>query len=144
MNFKEKVESHLIRRGDDACWGWTGNVDNKGYPRVWSREANAYVRVSRYMMDATNPKDFVCHTCHNPECCNPNHLYIGTSRDNQLDEVYRGGVGSQKITPEVAKQITELKGTATQREIGEMFGLTQSMVSRIHNGSRWDHIGERS
>jgi hypothetical protein len=85
--------------GENGCWNWTKCRRKKGH---WS---NAYGLITvvdkstarghrtmtthRAMMIAIHgpllPSQIVCHKCDNVLCCNPDHLWIGTNKENTLD-----------------------------------------------------------
>lgn len=75
--------------GPDACHLWTrrdGSAPNYGYMWVDGK----YRIVNRVIMEMLlsrplAPEEWVLHTCDNPPCCNPNHLYIGDAADNAQD-----------------------------------------------------------
>lgn len=83
----------------------------------------------------------VRHKCDNPPCINPQHLEAGTIADNNKDRKVRGRngridgqrSGRAKLTDVQATEVRELyaAGGITQRELGEMYGITQSQVSKI-------------
>lgn len=75
--------------GDDGCWPWIGckNRDGYGVFRFYKRS-----RTHRFSWmihnDMKDPgKSFVCHSCDNPTCVNPAHLWLGTHEDNMKDMV---------------------------------------------------------
>lgn len=78
--------------GSDACWPWTGSKKEKGYGQV-SRN-NRQQRVHRVAYEFHNgpiPAGlFVCHSCDNPPCCNPKHLWLGSASDNSADMRNKG------------------------------------------------------
>lgn len=87
--FWRKVE----KRGPDECWPWKGALWDKGYGqfRVDGRKLMAH-RVSLILAGRPQPSDKPqgCHTCDNPPCVNPAHLWWGTNGDNQRDCVAKG------------------------------------------------------
>ena len=82
LAFWEKVEI----RGPDECWPWTASTTSGGQGKVrWDgREIIGSHRVAFYLMYNRWP-DHACHTCDNPPCCNPSHIYDGTKSTNAKD-----------------------------------------------------------
>ena len=88
----ERFWSYVIKSGDDDCWIWTGGINIRGYGRFWfnGRLEQAH-RFAYILTKGEIPLDlYVCHSCDNPKCCNPNHLWIGTAKDNSQDMVHKG------------------------------------------------------
>jgi len=111
---------------------------------------------SRYVCELANgepptPEHQAAHSCGNGHlaCVTPGHLSWKTPKDNNADKVAHGSVnrgdrnGQAKITEEQARQIVSLKGSATQKEIGRMFGIARSTVREIHAGLIWSWLEER-
>lgn len=74
------------------CWIWINGTDRKGYGRFYiGRKSLAAHRVS-YLIFKGNIDDglCVCHTCDTPQCVNPDHLWVGTIQDNNLDRDKKG------------------------------------------------------
>lgn len=75
--------------GEFACWPWTASLDRHGYGQfnVGGRRIQRAHRVALDLsLPAGVPADkLACHTCDNPVCCNPRHLYVGTKSTNLLD-----------------------------------------------------------
>jgi len=80
----------------DYCWVWMAAQDKDGYG-IWSYDGKFW-RAHRFSFWATHghldSKSLICHTCDNPTCINPNHLYEGDSTTNNRDTVKRGRFNS--------------------------------------------------
>lgn len=87
---------------------------------------------------------FVCHTCDNRSCVNPEHLFLGTNEDNMKDAAAKGRTargeknGQVKLT---SRQILKIRGLyqsgLTQQKIADRFGIHQVHVSDIILRRRW-------
>jgi hypothetical protein len=86
--FWEKVEKH-----DHGCWLWTGALA-AGYGCLGGGPGKPLVKAHRlsYELHKGPIPDGakVLHTCDTPPCVRPDHLYVGTQRDNALDRERRG------------------------------------------------------
>lgn len=93
---KEIVRARIMARvsvNDRSCWEWTGNLNTYGYGQAYF--FNKRYMIHRVMYWLTHGGElkrsiYICHTCDNPKCCNPEHLLAGRSRDNLLDCVAKG------------------------------------------------------
>lgn len=87
-----------------GCWEWTGSTDADGYGRLrlGTREAGVAKthRLSWELAHGHIPDGLlVCHSCDNPRCVNPAHLFLGTIKDNVVDSVSKGRRAHQKAAP---------------------------------------------
>jgi len=84
-------------QGGDGCWLWTGSTGRGGYGQL--SYAGKYQRAHRVAWILTfgeiPPGMFVLHRCDVPPCCRPDHLFLGTQRDNIHDMLQKG----HHITP---------------------------------------------
>ena len=90
---EERFAKRYIVNPLTGCWDWQGGVSAKGYGRI-SAEGRS-LRASRvsweiHYPDAPIGKLCVCHTCDRPVCVNPEHLFLGTPKDNAQDSKTKG------------------------------------------------------
>lgn len=146
----------------EDCWEWKRGVNHKTeigkYGVMW---ANGYkhkchrfalsLKLGRPIKDGM----LACHTCDNPTCCNPDHLYEGTHKDNWRDCFERGRVNKEKgedrynavLTPEKVRFIRDnfssnrgCDGKLTGVALAKQFGVGPTMISSIVKRHRWKHV----
>ena len=93
------------------------------------------------------PGDMVLHSCDTPCCCNPEHLRLGTAKDNSADMVERGrsrnrtrhGEASNKakLTADQAREIYASKEAGAV--LGARYGISAAAVNHIRRGKNWAH-----
>lgn len=90
--FWEKVD----KRGPDECWPWNASRDKNGYGHFGIGNGRT-TRAHRVSWQLANSSEIpaamlACHTCDNPPCVNPAHIFIGTMADNLQDASAKGRV----------------------------------------------------
>jgi len=96
MSFDEKVSAFWskVSRTDnpDDCWEWTAYRDKAGYGIVkWGEQSGPASRVAWLLTFGAIPDGlFALHSCDNPPCCNPSHLFLGTKKTNTDDMIRKG------------------------------------------------------
>lgn len=93
---KEIILSNIIKAD---CWEWQGAKDNKGYGVVGHRRRKYKAHRLSYQAFISTPPDSlnVCHKCDNPSCVNPEHLFLGTQKDNAKDMVFKGRMNKKSL-----------------------------------------------
>ena len=90
-----------VKRGEpDVCWPFQGCTSSWGYGII-QISGKGYIasRVAYALATEEEPGKFhVCHTCDNPICCNPAHLWLGTDADNVADMFAKGREKKNTIT----------------------------------------------
>lgn len=85
---------------ENGCWVWQKFRHAKGYGGTYFRgRTDRTHRVMWMLVNGEIPKGkLVCHTCDNPPCCNPDHLWLGTIWENGQDAKRKGRCKYQKTT----------------------------------------------
>lgn len=136
-------------RGPDECWEWTAYRLDKGYG-VFHADKVVRAHVFAYEVTVGSRRDLcVLHTCDNPPCCNPGHLWLGTNQDNVDDKMSKGrhncgrgdGCGRSKLSSVEVQQIRMLITEGmTNVAIGRMFGVSDVNISCIRHGKSWRSV----
>jgi len=147
----ERLWEKIDRRGPDDCWPWTGGRMSEGYG-VIMRDDQRSARAHRIVLEETLGRELsqielACHTCDNPWCCNPAHLWVGTVAENGQDMSRKGrsltggkngNVRNAKLTRDQVLAIRDDR--RTQAAIAADYGISDSQVGRIKNGKRWSWL----
>jgi len=145
--FWEKVN----KDGKEECWDWTAYKTADGYGRMGGigRKILTAHRVSWELHNGPIPGEMcVCHSCDNPACVNPDHLWLGTHQDNMADRDEKGrhtptsGERNRhaKLTENQVMAIrSEYPGTG-QAELAEKYGVRRKTISKIICRELWAHI----
>jgi hypothetical protein len=145
----ERFWSKVERRGIDDCWEWQRGRDKDGYGSVKFRPHGQFraARVAFYLGHAKQPGDLlVCHTCDNPACCNPRHLWLGTNTDNIADRSSKGRTARQlgeahgltTLTNDAVSEI--LQSSDTQRALARRYQVDPMTISNIWRRVVWRHV----
>ena len=105
-----------IKKLSNGCWEWQGCVTKSGYGRfqVHPKTLRAH-RVAYFLIKGPIPESFlVCHTCDNRRCVNPEHLWIGSSKENTADMVQKGRL--IKIRTKKSKASSKYPGISLRKE----------------------------
>lgn len=128
LSLKRRLDFEtLIDRSDmSGCWVYTGRKDKGGYGDFAGYRAH---RVAYYLANDEQPGPLcVCHTCDNPSCVRPDHLFLGTHDDNAKDRNSKGRTAgrNRKMTWDKVREIRRLwcEGGLTCRELDRMFDYT--------------------
>lgn len=145
------------------CWEWTARRTRQGYGQFvidrggakWRTEMAH--RVSWELAHGKIPNGMlVCHKCDNPPCVNPDHLFLGSTKENARDRENKGrGVdlstvrhargeetNNAKLTDKAVREIRERykAGGVTQTQLAKEYGVNQTKISDVVNYRTWKHV----
>lgn len=137
-------------RSDAECWEWTGHRRPSGYG--WFNFDGQPMNASRAAYIITHGPIaeglVVCHSCDNPPCCNPAHLWPGSTKENAMDMVQKGRArpcqkkgedhASAILSEENVRHIRASAEGATV--LGRRFGVTPTAIYNIRKRLTWRHI----
>lgn len=133
-----------------GCWLWKGGRVPAGYGIFGiSFRVQSYAHRFSYELCIGPIPDglFVLHSCDNPPCVNPEHLWVGTMQDNHDDMIAKGRMlrGSQRPLAKLDEQKVKLIKDAIAagmelKLISEEFHVSASTISKIKRGLIWKHV----
>ena len=153
-----------VSMSEEGCWEWQGFRNAQGYGEYRHKKAH---RVSWELANGQIPDGlYVCHKCDNPSCVRPDHLFLGTAKDNVHDMITKGRahfigsdgrepsgfVGKNKGEQHRSAKLTEsqvitirsrfvsrcpINGAAA---LAAEYGVGQDSIRRIVRRDKWRHI----
>jgi len=130
----------------DNCWEWTAKRKENGYgdfaPGTRSSDRHVYAHRYSYELHYGPIPDGhqVCHRCDNPPCVRPDHLFLGTHRDNMDDMIAKGRQAHALLTPKQAADV-RIEHARGPRGIGSAlarrYGVSKHVISRIATGKTY-------
>lgn len=148
---REQFMEKVYPEPNTGCWIWAGRTDNKGYGRLSHRDTFQVAHRFSYFIhkgDFDTSKHLL-HTCDNAFCVNPDHLYLGDQRQNNIDRDKRGRQKTKrgsshklaKLNEEASVKIREIHNPKTfpTRKLAKMFGVSQCVIMKVIKGSAWKH-----
>lgn len=153
--FAEKFLRY-VEHSDDGCWLWRGCRTSDGYGRAHagefrtagSKTALAH-RLSWLLHNSDIPDgQYVCHRCDVRPCVNPDHLFLGTAKDNTQDCIAKGRArrgrlrgqehGRARLTEKDAREVLASKDS--DQALADRFGVNKTTIYSIRVGRNWKHL----
>lgn len=130
-----------VKVDSNGCWIWQGRLNHYGYGMT-KNEVGAHRRAWILFKGEINDGLFVCHKCDVRACCNPEHLFLGTQKDNLQDARRKGRMpkgdshrNSRLTEAQISAILTEPRGTS-QKTLALKYGVHQASISRVINGKQ--------
>lgn len=139
----ERFEDKYIPEPNSGCWIWIGAVDERGYARMFYEGRNAKASHVSWFLNNATPigGNYLCHRCDNPCCVNPNHLFLGTGKDNAMDMAKKGRIPHAKLRPSDIPTILERhRAGEAIRAIARDYSVSEKAIRQIFAGEAWSHV----
>ena len=134
---------------ENGCLEFRKSLDKDGYGHVMSvgKEKKKW-RANRLMLTFFEDRELergelACHTCHNPTCIEPTHIYVGSPKDNQQDMSKSGRAAhgtthhNAKLTPHKVRVIRKYAGRISQSFMADYLGVSQRAISLVVTRKLW-------
>ncbi len=141
------IESKIERITESGCWIWMAGLHEFGYGQAQiARKHWSAPRLAWTVYKSEIPAGaWVLHRCDIPQCCNPNHLFLGTPRNN-IDDMLakqrqiRGEKSHKaKLMADVARAVRSSKEKL--QVLADRHGVTIQAIWLIQHGKNWKHLG---
>ena len=132
----------------NECWEWIGHKRKKGYGTMqFDNQKQEATHASYFLYVGEIPDGlYVLHHCDNPSCVNPDHLFLGTQKDNICDCMKKGRMpsrtgernGRSKLSDDSAAAIR--LSAESSRSLSEKYKVSQQTIRSIRRGERWSGL----
>jgi hypothetical protein len=143
-----------IKKLENGCWVCGTSDSTDKYPRVkidrgnFGEDRETVHRLSYEHFKGPIPEGLlVCHSCDNPPCCNPDHLFLGTHEDNSQDAsakdrtLFGENASNVLLTENDVMQIHKKRDAGLSlREIAGQYGVSLQCIHHIVTGKNWNRL----
>ena len=156
-SIQERFDEKYTPEPNSGCWLWTASSNGLGYGKIYlDGKMELAHRISWILQNGEIPKGkghhgtCVLHKCDTPACVNPEHLFLGSIKDNAQDKASKDrsykpsgelhhNAFLDEIRVRIIKRLIAFK-TLKLYQIAEIFGVDSRTISHIKCGRRWAHI----
>jgi hypothetical protein len=133
----------------DSCWFWNKSVNQSGYGSIRVGPTSVLSHRAAFVLAGNSMflDKCICHTCDNPSCCNPAHLYQADHKTNMADMKIKNrrkniGCGElngrAKLTNLTAKNIRDKRSKGISlKDLSNEFNVSISTISRVCRMENW-------
>lgn len=124
-----------VRKGR-GCWEWISCKGEKGYGSFGVGHKTKRAHRFSWEMSKGKIPDGMCvlHRCDNPRCVRPDHLFLGTPKDNTMDMIRKGRERRKFTDRQIERMCRLLSSGRTSREVALAFGASKSWVATLRSG----------
>jgi len=145
---KEELFWQKINKNDpNGCWIWTAGTFPSGYGKFEGTQRKQWQahRFSWTIVNGPIPEGVsICHHCDIPKCVNPDHLFLGSVKDNMQDAARKGRMSRGEDHPNVTLTEVEVAeiflSTKTSRELANIYLVGRRTIRDIKDGYTWTWI----
>jgi hypothetical protein len=145
MNVIERFERKIIK-ADSGCWIWIGGQTRGNYGEFGFNGSIRRAHRVAWVLYRGEIPDGLCvlHHCDVRLCVNPDHLFLGTKKENTHDAMQKGRLafgernGSSKLRKSQVQDILASKGTHTA--LAKTFGVSTAQIHNIRSGKHWNRV----
>ena len=145
MSIKDRLEHVGWTKRPTGCWEWNGGKHVSGYGvlNIYGRSHYAHREALQIKLGRPlTPGMYACHTCDNPPCMNPDHLFEGDHRDNMADMRSKGRGhggrhgGTPRYKPEHFETVYAMRGRPLAEISAAAGGMSHQYISLLLSGAK--------
>lgn len=138
----EHIDARTMTIPESGCWLWTGGANDMGYGSLGIGGKKLYAhRASYEWFHGAIPKGMeVCHKCDVPLCVNPDHLFLGTHKENMSDSARKGRAKQPRFRSDHTaprsilseEQVRMIRGDPrSNAELARATGIPSHVIQRV-------------
>ena len=149
MTVEERLRKNYRIDPNTECWIWTGYIGGQGYGRLTNEKKPLSTHRLAYETWVGEIPEGLCvlHKCDVRSCINPDHLFLGTQKDNVQDCMEKGRRNSVRGSKHGHAKLTEteilkIRNMAGQlhKDIAAQFGVSRATIGDVLTRKLWTHI----
>ncbi len=134
-----------------SCWEFSGTRNARGYGLFYAGRSIGAHRYAWFLEHGVEPtrKEYVCHSCDNPSCVRPSHLFLGSQSENLRDCSRKGRTakprgeknGRARLTEGKVREVRQLAASGvTYKEISKRYGVHVETIGHVVRRITWKHV----
>jgi len=143
---RERITNKVQICAETGCWNWKGAKQGSGYGELIIAGKKYYAhRLAYALFHGKWPgRLYVCHSCDNVSCVNPEHLFLGTQKDNLQDMAAKGRSTRGERHPQAKLTADDVRAIRSseysEQTLADKYSVTRSNIKLIIQKKRWTHV----